>query len=76
MQLDRKKLDRLLSMNDEQLAQVIRTVAAEAGIDAAALGLNPENVAALRQALSGAGDDDIAQLNEIYHSYRKNRRSP
>ena len=76
MQLDRKKLDRLLSMNDEQLAQVIRTVAAEAGIDAAALGLNPENVAALRQALSGAGDADIAQLNEIYHSYRKNRRSP
>ena len=76
MQLDRKKLERLLSMNDEQLAQVIRTVATEAGIDAAALGLNPENVAALRQALSGAGDDDIAQLNEIYHSYRKNRRSP
>lgn len=76
MQLDRKKLDRLLTMNDEQLAHVIQTVAAEAGIDASALGLNPENVATLRQALSGASDADIDQLNDVYRSYRKNRRSP
>ncbi len=74
MELDRKMLERLLRMNDEQLAQVIRTVAAESGIDAATLGINPENVQSIRSALGGATEEDIQRLNEIYTDYKQNRR--
>jgi len=75
MQLDRKMLERLLTMNDAQLAQVIRTVAEEAGIDPVQLGLNPSNIQSIRTALGGATDEDLAKLNAIYSEYKQNRRS-
>ena len=74
MQLDKKMLDRLLTMNDEQLGNLIRSIAAESGIDPAALGLNPENISDIRNALGGATDQDIQQLNTVYQAYRQNRR--
>ncbi|MBQ9760237.1 MAG: hypothetical protein IJW16_02685 [Clostridia bacterium] len=73
MQLDRKMLDRLLQMNDEQLTAFIKSVAAESGIDPAQLGINPNNVQSIRQALGSATDEDIAGLNGIYQDYRNNR---
>lgn len=72
MQLDRKMIDRLLSMNDEQLAAFIRGIAADAGIDASLLGINPANVQGLRKALGTAGDNDLAELEGIYRNYAKN----
>lgn len=74
MQLDRKKLDRLLQMNDEQLSALVRSIAAESGIDPAALGLNPSNIQSIRQALGGATEEDLKQLNQIYADYRNNKK--
>jgi hypothetical protein len=74
MQIDKRMLDRLLTMNDEQLGDLIRKIAAEAGIDPAALGMNPENIATLRTALGSADAQDLAQYNRIYDEYRKGRR--
>ena len=74
MQIDQKMLNRILTMNDEQLAELIKTIAAEAGIDPAMLGLNPNNVAQIRQALGRATKEDLQQLNSVYDSYRQNRR--
>ena len=74
MQLDKRMLDRLLAMNDEQLAEVIRQIAAETGIDPAALGLNPENIQSLRLALGMASNEDLQKLNLIYNDYKQNRR--
>ncbi|MBO5294765.1 MAG: hypothetical protein J6B71_05950 [Clostridia bacterium] len=74
MQIDQKMLNRILTMNDEQLAELIKTIAAEAGIDPAMLGLNPNNVAQIRQALGSATKEDLQQLNSVYDSYRQNRR--
>ena len=74
MQIDQKMLNRILTMNDEQLAELIKTIAAEAGIDPAMLGLNPNNVAQIRQALGSATQEDLQQLNSVYDSYRQNRR--
>jgi len=76
MQIDKKMLDRLLTLNDEQLGDLIRKIAAEAGIDPAALGMNPENISALRQALGSADTQDLEQYSQIYNTYRKNRRQP
>ncbi len=74
MQLDKKMLDRLLTMNDEQLGALIQKIAAEAGIDPMALGLNPQNIAGIRQALGSATEQDLQQLNSVYDTYRQNRR--
>ena len=74
MKLDKKMLDRLLNMNDEQLAAVIRSIATESGIDPARLGINPENVQSIRQALGMATDEDLQKMGEVYDTYRQNRR--
>jgi hypothetical protein len=76
MQLDRNMLERLLTMNDEQLAAFIRSIATESGIDPTSLGLDPHNVQALRLALSSATDRDVEGLDAIYRDYRNKRRNP
>ncbi len=74
MQIDRKHLDLLLSMNDDKLSELIRSIAAEAGVDPQALGLNPHNVQSIRQALSSVNEAELEQLNDVYNTYRQNRR--
>lgn len=74
MQIDQKMLNRLLAMNDEQLGDVIKNIATEAGIDPAQLGLNPQNINSIRQALGGATEQDLQQLNAVYDSYKQNRK--
>ena len=73
MQIDQKMLNRLLSLDDEHLSELIRSVATEAGIDPALIGLNPQNIADIRQALGSASDQNLQQINEIYQIYRQNR---
>ncbi len=74
MQLDQKMLNRLLAMNDQQLGALIGQIAQEAGIDPAELGLQPQNIASIRQALSTATDADLEKLSQVYEDYRQNRR--
>ena len=74
MQLDRNMLERLLAMNDEQLGELVGKIAREAGIDPAQLGINPESIQSIRQALGGASAEDVARMNAIYQAYRDNRR--
>lgn len=74
MQIDKRMLDRLLTMNDEQLGDLIKNIASEAGIDPNQLGLNPDNINSIRQALGSATDRDIEQLNTVYSSYKQNRK--
>jgi hypothetical protein len=72
MKLDKRMVNRLLSMNDEQLGNVIKSIAAESGIDPSVLGLNPDNIQSIRQALGMASQEDLQQMGEIYDAYRKN----
>lgn len=74
MQLDQKTLNRLLSMNDDQLAALIGQIAQEAGINPSDLGLNPQNISSVRQALGNATDADLDRLNAVYEEYRRQRR--
>ncbi len=74
MQLDKRMLERLLTMNDEALAELIRTVAQEAGIDPAQLGMNPNDVQSIRKALQGATDADLQAMNAVYSDYKQSRR--
>ena len=74
MQIDQKMLNRLLTMNDDQLGNFINEVAKEAGIDPAALGMNPQNISALRQALGNATNEDLQKINTVYDEYRRQKR--
>ena len=74
MQIDQKMLNRLLTMNDEQLGNLIQEIAKEAGIDPSMLGLNPQNIADVRNALGNATDGDLEKLNAVYEEYRRQRR--
>lgn len=74
MQLDRNMLNKLLTMNDDQLAALIKSIAAESGLDPSLIGLNSENIQSLRQALGSASDEDLERLNGVYQDYSKNRK--
>lgn len=71
MQIDRASLERLLSLNDRQLKSFITKLAADSGIDPATFNINLQDVQSIRSALSGATDDDLA---EIAKAYEKNKR--
>ena len=74
MQLDQKMLNRLLAMNDDQLGAIIEEIAREAGIDPSELGLNPQNIAGIRQALGSATEEDLQKMNAVYEEYHRQRR--
>lgn len=74
MQFDKKMLDRLLTMNDQQLTDLIRKIATESGIDPSTLGIDPKSVSSIRQALGSATEADMQQLSQVYDTYKQNKR--
>ena len=62
MQLDRKSLDRLLRLNDEQLRGVLGKLLAEYGVDVSRVPLGQMDMTALRTVLAAATEEDIARL--------------
>ena len=75
MKPDKRTVNRLLAMNDQQLTDLIRTIAKEAGIDPALLGLNPDHIQSLRSALESADEQMLEQMGEVYEVYRKSNRN-
>lgn len=65
MQLDKQKLALLLMLPDKELKQLVESAAKEAGVDPRALGLDPEKIGAVRQALAGANERDLAEINRL-----------
>ena len=62
MRLDRKALDRLLSLNDAQLAAVIEKLTREYGVDLSGLNISTADMAALRRVLRDTTDADLLQF--------------
>lgn len=62
MNFDKRSLDRLLSLDDAELSQIIREIAAEAGVDASGISLGEAELKKLRTFLSLASADDIARI--------------
>ena len=71
MKLDQNAVRRLLSLNDAQLAAVIMQLAAENGLDASMLNIGAGDMAAVRRALSMAGDDELAAAAEQIGKMRR-----
>jgi hypothetical protein len=73
MTLDKQAEEKLLALNDKQLALVIKKLTAEAGIDPSLFQMTPGNIQALRTALSMATDEDLARASEQLAKLRKNK---
>lgn len=71
MQIDRKALEGLLSLNDRQLMTLINRLAAQSGIDPAEYNIDPNSVSSIRNAIRGASDED---LNRIVTQYQENTK--
>ncbi len=71
MQLDKKALGRLLSLNDEQLKNIIRSLGENAGLDLASFQISADDVGSIRRALSNATDEDLARASEQLNRYRQ-----
>lgn len=73
MTIDKQAVEKLLALNDKQLALVIKKLTAEAGIDPSLFQMTPGNIQALRTALSMATDEDLARASEQLAKLRKNK---
>lgn len=62
MQLDKKSIDRLLRLNDDQLRAVIGKLLTEYGVDVSRVPLATMDMSALRSILQMAGTEDISRL--------------
>ena len=65
MQLDKKSLDRLLKLNDDQLRGVLGKLLSEYGVDVSRVPLQQMDMTALRAVLSAATDEDITRFLQM-----------
>lgn len=75
MTLDKKSVDMILRLKDEQLVSVIRKLATGVGIDANNINPSPEQISSIRRALSTATDDDLKRANEIIKEFNNSKKS-
>ena len=71
MTLDKNTLDMLLKLPDDQLIMIIKRLAKEKGINLGDLNIGKEQLSALRRALSGADNTDLARATEILQGCKK-----
>lgn len=66
MQLDKKSLDRLLKLNDDQLRGVLGKLLVEYGVDISRVPLAQMDMTALRAILQAATDEDIHRFMQMF----------
>ena len=71
MEIDRKSLDKLLTLNDTQLKMIIRNLAASSGIDPREFNIDLADVSSIRRAVETISDEELAR---IVRTYEENRR--
>jgi hypothetical protein len=68
MQLDKKSLERLLKLNDDQLRGVLGKLLAEYGVDVSRVPLAQMDMTALRAVLGAATEGDIANFLQMFRN--------
>ena len=62
MQLDKKSLNRLLSLSDRQLQIIVEKLAAEYGLDLSRFQIKEGDIQGLRETIRNASDEDLMEL--------------
>lgn len=71
MNLNRKALSHLLTLNDEELTNVLKKLAKESGVDTSKLVISSADIANIRKTLSIADDEEIMRLIGQFKSRNK-----
>ena len=71
MEIDRRSLDKLLTLSDTQLKMVIRNLASNSGIDPREFNIDLADVSSIRRAVSTISDEELAR---IVRAYEENHR--
>ena len=71
MQIDRRSIEKLLTLNDLQLSLVITKLLAESGIDPASFNIDTRDISSVRRALGGASDEELRRVTEQYEEYKR-----
>ncbi len=71
MNIDKNLLSQLANLDDKSLMAAIRMVAMSGGIDLGNEPLNAERLNALRTAMRGATDGDLANAKKLFDGYKK-----
>ena len=66
MPLDKKQIDRLLRLNDDQLRAVLEKLLASYGVDTSRVPLASLDVGALRGLLQNASEQDIERFLQMF----------
>lgn len=71
MQLDKNTLNMLLTLNDTQLVNIIRTISEKSGLDLSNFNITTNDVRSIRSALENATDEDIKKAQESLNNLKK-----
>ena len=74
MQLDQKNLDRLLSLSDRQLEDMIKKIGKDGGVDLATFHITSTDAQSIRRALRSFTNADIERANAALAAYRNDKR--
>ncbi len=66
MPLDKKQLDRLLSLDDDRLRVLLGKLLASYGVDVSRIPLDTLDIGALRALLQNATDEDIERFLQMF----------
>lgn len=72
MKIDKNLLAQLAGLDDKSLVGAIKMIAVASGIDIGVTEFDSSQLDALRSAMRGATDEDIANAKRIFEGYRKN----
>ncbi|MCQ2423993.1 MAG: hypothetical protein MJ088_03740 [Clostridia bacterium] len=74
MKLDKKQLDHLASLPDDQLWRTLRMLTPHLGVELTEKARQPEKLARLRAAMRSMTEADVERLSEIAAVYRRGGR--
>ena len=72
MKIDKQTIDKVLSLNDDQLWKAIQIVASKSGINNVKSLEKPQNMTKIRNTLSGLNENDIARVTELIKKGKSN----
>lgn len=74
MNIDKNLLNSLAALDDASLSSAIRMIAATSGADLGGMSFDASQLAALRSAMRGATDEDIAAIKNLFDDYNKGNK--
>lgn len=70
MQINKKTIDMLLSLNDKQLMDIINQIVEKSGIDLSTFNISKNDIQSIRKGLGNASDDDIKKAQSILNGLK------